>query len=66
VLLADGEARVAASGHSKAWLAVVPGNDRARAFYARNGWVDEGLFDYPAPAGDGSITVRAHRYTKRV
>ena len=26
-----------------AWLVVVRGNDRAQAFYAKQGWVDEGV-----------------------
>ena len=65
-LLADGERRVAAAGHSEAWLVVVPGNDRALAFYARNGWTDGGLFDHPAPSGREPIMVRSHRYTKVV
>jgi ribosomal protein S18 acetylase RimI-like enzyme len=65
-LLADGERRVAAAGHSEAWLVVVPGNHRALAFYARNGWTDGGLFDHPAPSGSGPIMVRSHRYTKPV
>lgn len=65
-LLADAERRVAAAGHAEAWLVVVPGNDRALAFYARNGWTDGGVFDHPAPSGSGPITVRSHRYTKRM
>jgi pimeloyl-ACP methyl ester carboxylesterase/ribosomal protein S18 acetylase RimI-like enzyme len=65
-LLAEAERRVAAAGHERAWLAVVAGNARARRFYERNGWVDEGLFDHHAPNEGGPITVPAHRYTKRV
>ncbi len=48
-----------------AWLAVVPGNARARRFYERQGWSDEGPFDYPARLDDGgTIPVRCLRYTK--
>ena len=63
-LLIEAEQRVAAAGHDQAWLAVVAGNARARRFYQRNGWADEGPFDHQAPGPNGPITVPAHRYTK--
>ncbi|TDD12051.1 GNAT family N-acetyltransferase [Nonomuraea deserti] len=63
-LLAEAERRVAANGHRRAWLAVVAGNVRARRFYDRKGWVDEGLFDHLAPSAAGPVTVPAHRYVK--
>ncbi|MDT7788818.1 MAG: hypothetical protein QOF58_7237 [Pseudonocardiales bacterium] len=63
-LLTAAEQAVAANGHSVAWLAVVAGNTRARHFYERQGWTDEGLFDHQAPHPDGPIPVPAHRYTK--
>jgi GNAT superfamily N-acetyltransferase len=63
-LLIEAERRVAAGGHGQAWLAVVAGNDRARRFYQRNGWVDEGPFDHHAPGPTGPIIVPAHRYTR--
>ncbi|MDN5855019.1 MAG: GNAT family N-acetyltransferase [Actinomycetia bacterium] len=66
VLLTAAEHRVTANGHRRAWLAVVAGNDRARRFYTRNGWRDEGPFDYVAGGVDNPITVSAHRYTKDV
>jgi GNAT superfamily N-acetyltransferase len=66
VLLAEAERLVGANGHERAWLAVVAGNDRARRFYERNGWTDEGLFDYPAGSASGPILVPSHRYVKRV
>ena len=66
VLMAEAEERVRANGHSKAWLAVVAGNARARAFYERVGWNDEGPFDYAAAGPTGPITVPARRYTKLV
>lgn len=65
-LLAEAERLVAANGHGQAWLAVVAGNARARRFYARNGWADEGPFDYPAASESGPIPVPCHRYVKRV
>ncbi|MFH8794974.1 GNAT family N-acetyltransferase [Streptomyces sp. NPDC017941] len=65
-LLAAAEQRVAERGHSRAWLAVVNGNTRARRFYERNGWTDEGLFEYLAASDSGPIRVPCHRYAKRV
>ena len=63
-LLAEAERRVRASGHSQAWLAVVPGNARARRFYERSAWQDEGLFAYPASTANGTVPVPCHRYVK--
>jgi GNAT superfamily N-acetyltransferase len=63
-LLADAEDRIRAAGHSRAWLAVVAGNARARRFYERRGWVDDGPLVYPAEGPDGPIDVPAHRYVK--
>jgi GNAT superfamily N-acetyltransferase len=66
VLLTAAEQRVKDGGHETAWLAVVAGNERARRFYAKCGWVDEGPFDYQAEGPDGPITVPARRYVKAV
>ena len=65
-LLTEAERLVAANGHDRAWLAVAPGNARARRFYERSGWTDEGLFDYPAATADGPMPVPCRRYVKRV
>lgn len=65
-LLADAERQVAAQGHRRAWLAVVAGNTRARAFYERMGWDDDGPFDYAADSHAGPIVVPCRRYTKRL
>ena len=65
-LLTEAERLVAANGHDRAWLAVAPGNARARRFYERRGWIDEGLFDYPAATADGPMPVPGRRYVKRV
>jgi ribosomal protein S18 acetylase RimI-like enzyme len=65
-LLAEAERQVAAAGHREAWLAVVPGNARARRFYERRGWSDHGLFDHHAPSDGGPIGVPAQRYVKTV
>ncbi|HKA70038.1 MAG TPA: GNAT family N-acetyltransferase [Actinomycetes bacterium] len=66
VLLTAAERQVSADGHDRAWLAVVAGNVRARRFYERNGWVDEGPFDYQAASAGGPIPVPSHRYVKRL
>ncbi|KAB2342619.1 GNAT family N-acetyltransferase [Actinomadura rudentiformis] len=66
ILLAEAERQVGENGHAKAWLAVVAGNGRARRFYERQGWADEGPFGHQAPGPDGPITVPCHRYTKPV
>jgi GNAT superfamily N-acetyltransferase len=64
VLLTEAERQVRANGHSAAWLAVVAGNARARRFYERSGWVDEGEFVYEASDRTGPIDVPCHRYVK--
>jgi ribosomal protein S18 acetylase RimI-like enzyme len=64
VLLAEAERLVAAGGHQRAWLAVAPGNARARRFYERSGWIDEGPFEYRAKVAGGTIAVPCQRYVK--
>ena len=64
LLMDEAERQVRANGHRKAWLAVVAGNARARAFYERAGWRDEGPFDYAAATEGGPISVPCRRYTK--
>jgi GNAT superfamily N-acetyltransferase len=65
-LLNHAERVVAEGGHARAWLAVVAGNARARAFYERSGWSDGGALEYQAEAGDGSVLVPCRRYEKPV
>ena len=48
-----------------AWLAVETGNERARRFYERCGWTDEGAFDYAAATESGSTPVPCHRFIVR-
>jgi ribosomal protein S18 acetylase RimI-like enzyme len=66
LLLDEAERLVAGSGHPVAWLAVVEGNLRARRFYERQGWSNEGLIGHAAPGNDGPVVVPALRYTKQV
>jgi GNAT superfamily N-acetyltransferase len=65
-LLGEAERRVRTNGHERAWLAVVAGNARARRFYERMGWTDEGAFDYPAASTGGTIPVPCVRYVRRL
>jgi putative acetyltransferase len=65
-LLTEAERQIAAAGHDVAWLAVVRGNARARAFYAKQGWVDEGDLDYPVTALGETFVSPCRRFTKRV
>ena len=65
-LLAEAERLIWAEGHDRAWLAVVPGNVRARRFYVRHGWTDDGPIYYPAASEAGSILIPARRYTKQL
>ena len=62
-LLEHARRAVGAAGHPKAWLAVATGNVRARRFYERCGWADEGAFDYAAATESGTSPVPSHRYT---
>ena len=65
-LLAEAERQMRENGHGLAWLAVVEGNGRARA-YERMGWRDGGRFGYEAAVEDGStVTVPCRRYVKNV
>jgi GNAT superfamily N-acetyltransferase len=64
LLLTEVERQVAANGHHRVWLAVAAGNARARRFYERSGWIDDGGFDYQADGPDGPIAVPCHRYVR--
>lgn len=65
-LLTEAERQVAAAGHRVAWLVVAPGNARARRFYERQGWADDGPLDYAAEAGEATIVTECRRYVKAV
>jgi ribosomal protein S18 acetylase RimI-like enzyme len=65
-LLRHAEAVIRQGGRRTAWLAVVAGNMRARRFYARLGWRDQGPFTYQAQTATGTVAVPAHRYEREV
>jgi putative acetyltransferase len=64
-LIAHAESLIA-HDHELAWLAVVAGNARARAFYERCGWRDDGPLDYRAAVDGGTFVVPCRRYVKPV
>jgi ribosomal protein S18 acetylase RimI-like enzyme len=66
LLLTEAERQIAAAGHDVAFLVVVRGNDRAQAFYARQGWTDQGDVDYPVTALGEQFISPCRRFTKRV
>ena len=53
-----------AAGHDVAWLAVVVGNARARAFYEKHGWHDAGDLPYEVSAGGRRFVSPCRRYEK--
>jgi putative acetyltransferase len=61
-LLHQAETEIRSAGHRLAWLAVVAGNQRARAFYSRHGWRDSGPISYLAETEVGPFAVPSHRY----
>ena len=62
MLIHKAQAEIRAAGHRRAWLAVVAGNQRARAFYVRQGWRDAGPMEYFAETDVGVLAVPTHRY----
>jgi len=65
-LLTEAERQVATGGHEVAWLAVVAGNARARWFYERCGWFDQGDLPYEVEAGGTTYVSPCRRYTKQL
>lgn len=60
-----GERLITADAHPCCWLAVTPGNERARRFYERERWHDAGGFEYDADTGHGgTVVVPCRRYEK--
>jgi putative acetyltransferase len=65
-LLAEAERQVADAGYDVAWLAVVVGNARARAFYEKHGWHDAGDLPYEVTALGETFISPCRRYEKPV
>jgi GNAT superfamily N-acetyltransferase len=66
VLLADGEARLAANGVEIAWLACSVGNDQAARFYEKCGWRLVGNVTIPVETSNGPFLLEVWRYEKPV
>ncbi|KJQ55950.1 GNAT family N-acetyltransferase [Microbacterium sp. SA39] len=60
-LLTAAEERIVDAGHTRAYLWVLDGNDRADAFYARQSWELDGATKIDERAG---FTLREHRRMK--
>lgn len=60
-LLSAAERRIADAGHTRAYLWVLDGNDRADAFYARQGWELDGATKVEERPG---LTLQEHRRVK--
>ena len=63
-LMADAEARLAASGFETAWLACAIGNDRAARFYEKSGWRCAGIVVSQLETPEGVIPLEVLRYEK--
>lgn len=63
-LVADAEARLAASGVRTAWLSCAIGNDRAARFYEKCGWQRVGTMVNLADTSMGPFPVETWRYEK--
>lgn len=62
-LLADAARVARAAGHARPWLAVAPGNARARRFHERHGWSDDGPLDHRVEVeADVVVAVPCRRY----
>lgn len=62
-LLEAVEQRMADAGHTRAYLWVLDGNDRADAFYARHGWELDGATKVDRRP---QLTLREHRRVKQL
>ncbi|HBR1356701.1 GNAT family N-acetyltransferase [Klebsiella pneumoniae] len=63
-LLADGEARMSESGVATAWLACAIGNERAAAFYQKQGWSRTGTMLHQLDTQDGPFPLTVWRFEK--
>lgn len=65
-LLDEGEARLAARGHTTGWLACAIGNERAARFYRKRGWSYVGPFVTRLETVAGPFDLEVWRYEKRL
>lgn len=63
-LIEDAEARLAARGVERAWLACAIGNDRAARFYEKRGWRRLGTCAYTVETTAGTFELEVWRYEK--
>ena len=66
VLLADGEARLAAAGHNVIWLSCVIGNAPAHRFYERHGWTLRGPREIALNIASGTIPGTVDIFDKAI
>jgi len=65
-LIADAEARLAASGVETAWLTCAIGNNRAARFYEKCGWHRSGTVVEELDTPEGIMRLKARRYEKHL
>ena len=65
-LIAEAEARLAASGVTTAWLSCAIGNERAARFYEKSGWRRVGTFVERLDTTEGEFPLEVWRYEKRL
>jgi ribosomal protein S18 acetylase RimI-like enzyme len=63
-LMTDAEARLAAAGVTKAWLACAIGNERAARFYEKSGWHRAGTMINELDTPGGMFSLKVWRYEK--
>jgi ribosomal protein S18 acetylase RimI-like enzyme len=63
-LIADAEARLAASGVEIAWLACAIGNERAARFYEKRGWRRAGTVTNTLETTEGTFLLEVWRFEK--
>ena len=64
-LMLDAESRISAAGHPAAWLACAIGNERARHFYEKSGWINAGRKVVNLDTLDGTFALEVWRFEKR-
>lgn len=66
LLLAAAETAMRRGGVEEAYLTCAVGNERARAFYLRHGWSEQGVESYPAQVEDDTTPVSVWCLAKRL